>query len=103
MAVTQGRNHFYRRAGPGGHVPALTNVDFPQTPTFMFGMTANHMIIVNDCSKRDILFSFDGIDIDGEIFPRDKSLTLNWKLASRIWLKTSAAADTLVRIWAWIE
>jgi hypothetical protein len=104
MAATTGRNHFYRRAGPGGHLPALTNTEFEQTPTFKFSMTANHLIIVNDSSKTNLLFSFDGVEVDGEVFPRDKSLTLNWKLASRIWLKADAATpETPIRIWAWVE
>ena len=97
MAIAEGRNHFYRR-------DVISNIDFGSTPTLKWNFTANHIILVNDSKVNTILFSFNGEDLDGEIFPKDKSLTLNWKLASRIWLKSSSSTPDLeFRLWVWIE
>ena len=93
--TAEGRNHFYERS-------TISNIEFASTPTWKWNFTANHLIIVNDSRENILKFSFNGEDLDGEIFPKDKSLTLNWKLASRIWIATSAP-DLPYRIWTWIE
>ena len=93
--LVEGRNHYYRS-------DIVSNIVFTTTPTLSWFQT-NHIIIVNDSRLNTLLFSFNGEDIDGEVFPKDKSLTLNWKAASKIWLMSSDASDLPFRLWAWIE
>lgn len=95
--VAEGRNHFY-------FSDTINLVDFASTPTIAWKCSTNHLIIVNDSRLNSIIFSFNGQDIDGEIFPKDKSLTLNWKISSKIWLASSSdTPDTPYRIWTWVE
>lgn len=97
MVIAEGRNHFY-------FSDVISNTEFASVPTILWKCSTNHLIIVNDSRTNNILFSFNGQDLDGEIYPKDKSLTLNWKIASRIWLKSSSATpDTPYRIWTWVE
>jgi len=92
MADARGR--FYKRE-------SITNIAYAQVPTFSWSFGANHLIIVND-SNQNITFSFNGEDDDGELFPRDKSISLDWTEGSKLWIKTSAASPTQVRVWAWV-
>jgi len=97
MSIAEGRDNFYFK-------DVINNTDFATTPTYHWKTTTNHIILVNDAKVNSILFSFNGEDIDGELFPRDKSITMNWKKASRIWLKVSSGVTpTDFRLWAWID
>ncbi len=93
MAVK--RDHFYSKL-------TFTNLTFNKTPDFQLGFGANHLLIVNDSSQNDISFSFNGEDLDGELF-KNNSITFDWKQVNRIWFLTSSATpDTELRIWAWV-
>jgi hypothetical protein len=91
-----GRDTFYQRL-------EISNVEFGQQPNVVYGFAAQHLILVND-GKATLSFSFNGEDLDGEIFRCDKSLSLAWKGHSKLWLKVSSVTPaTQVRIWAWVE
>ncbi len=97
VTIAEGRNHFYFSVD-------ISNTKFASVATFLWKTSTNHLIIVNDSRTNNLLFSFNGDDLDGEVFPKDKSLTLNWKIASRIWLKANVDTPvTPVRIWTWVE
>ena len=96
VAIVQGRDHYYRRV-------TITNTSFLEQPTFRFGCHANHIILVNDTKNAILSFSFNGEDLDGEVFSKDKSVTLNWKITTKIWVMTDVPAGNGVRIWAWVN
>lgn len=97
MAHTiSGRDHFYKRQ-------VISNSEFTEQPTFAYGFNAQHLILVND-GKFPLIFSFNGEDVDGEVFRCDKMLSLAWKGHSKIWLKLeNENTEDEIRIWAWVE
>lgn len=87
------REHFYIEKN-------ISNTEYSQDPTFKFGFTANHVIIINN--RGDILWSYNGEDLDGRLKRCDKSVTFDNTRISRIWFKTSNGKSTRIVVWAWV-
>lgn len=67
--------------------------------------TATHIIIANDSKKNDMTFSFNGRDIDGELFLKETPITFDGCANNKIWFfRNGTPAETIdsgIRIWAW--
>lgn len=89
-------NFFYKRIDLG-------LVDFPDKAQIEIPFTAKRIIIANDSEATDVAFSFDGKEIDGELFKRDAPIAFDALEANKIWLKTLSPTDAIprVRVWAW--
>ena len=79
---------------------SVSDSSFPSTPQVHFPFTAHHIILsTNNEEGIGLFFSFNGIDIDGELNCSDGPLVFDGMEENRIWLKSSAVVG--VKIWGW--
>ena len=67
----------------------LSNSAFTDPPTVRFDSPTNSALIVNDGANCNIVYSYNGRDVEGEIRPGENVRIRDLNL-SRIWLKTTA-------------
>ena len=93
------RNRLYQKFNLEeiGSFPSRAQVEIP--------FTATHIIITNDSKKTNVTFSFNGVDIDGELFKKETPITFDGCANNKIWFfRDGISADTIksqIRVWAW--
>lgn len=91
--ATAKRNFFYKR------LPINVSV-YSSKAQFIFPFTATHVVIYNRSASSDILFSFNGFNLDGELFAKDGPLTMDGIALNRLWFKSPSGGPD-VQVWAW--
>lgn len=94
--ITSSRDHFYDDI-------LINNLNFEKIANINFKFQANDILIINDDDITEILFSFNGEDLDGRLLKRER-ITMNNKHQSKIWFKINLqkGSGTKVRVFAWI-
>lgn len=77
----------------------ISSSSFPQTNSIKFPFVASKILILND-SLKEIYYSFNGCDIDGQMKWDEFSHTLTEVTVGRIWFKTPTP-DANIRVFAW--
>jgi len=89
------RNHFFDEK-------TIDSDKWVNVPNFKFGFNARHIIIVNDSRENTVEFSFNGHDLDGKLYPRDKSISLDLENQDEVYIRIPEKRSTQVRVWAWV-
>jgi hypothetical protein len=84
---------------------AVTNSGFPSKATIIVPFQATHIILAPRNLKVNeiITYSFQGVDIDGQLLSEDGPFSFDGVSEAKIWFRTNQIqnASAAMRVWAW--
>ena len=78
-------------------------LNFPSDAQFKFPFLATRVMIAarNLKAQEIISFSYNGVDLDGEIFPDDTPIAFDGLQQGKLWFKSNLQQNAQIRMWAW--
>lgn len=80
----------------------LTNFQFPADPQIILPFRATGIVLKID-GPSDLLWSFDGSEIDGRLMKSDQFAAFDRTDQARFWFAAKNSPRCQIRFWAWLN
>ncbi len=78
----------------------VTATDFGRLPDIKFEHICRAVLLINDSTSGTIYYSFNGVDIDGEMKSTDGEISYSNVQIGKIWFKTGGTSNA-IRVMSW--